>query len=285
METPKPVTTLLVALLLAVPAFAGDETASPPQPPPTGDQATELSKQVQDPLSGLILLPMMYEYASIDVLDRPVEQLLVEPTFPIKINDSWKILTHTVIPIVRLPIASEGRTTSGLSNVMFSALLAKTTQSSFTTGFGAGLLFPTASDTATLTWTHTPTGYDCWAAGPSVVGVFMKGSWVAGVLVNQTWSFAGESDLNMMQIQGFAFYNMSKGFSLGYQPLISIDWQRSADQRTMLPVGLQLDKLTMIGGVFPLGTSVGYYYNAIRPDYAPKSSWRAELYFILPEFW
>jgi len=41
----------------------------------------------------------------------------------------------------------------------------------------------------------------------------------------------------------------------------------------------------MIGGVFPLGLSMGWYYNAIRPDIAPNSTMRVELFFILPEFW
>jgi hypothetical protein len=147
-------------------------------------------------------------------------------------------------------------------------------------------MFPTASNTAPLSWTNTPTGYDCWAAGPAIVGVYKDGPWVAGALVNQMWSFGGgNSNMNMMQIQGFAFFNWGDGYYLGSMPRIMIDWTKSADQGTLLPLGLQLGKLFMIGGVFPLGLSVGGYYNVIRPDFAPESMLRVELFFILPEFW
>ena len=39
----------------------------------------------------------------------------------------------------------------------------------------------------------------------------------------------------------------------------------------------------MLGGFFPLGVSVGGYYNAIRPDDAPIAQYRAQLFFVLPE--
>ena len=251
------------------------------------DKVTELAKQSQDPLSGLILMPIEYSYApSVGPLDKSAQQVILEPTFPIKISDKWQILTHTLIPFVKLPEIGETGTSSGLSNIMTSALLSSKSASKYTWGIGGGLMFPTASNTAPLSWTNTPTGYECWAAGPAVVGVYKDGPWVAGALVNQMWSFGGgESRMNMTQIQGFAFYNWGDGYSIGYMPRISIDWTKPTDQSTLLPVGLQVGKLFMIGGVFPLGLSVGWYYNAIRPDIAPNSTMRVELFFILPEFW
>jgi len=277
----------ILLVFVAFQALAEEEIGTTTAQDASGDKATDLAKQVQDPLSGLILLPLQYNYApSIGPLDKPVHQLLIEPTFPIKINDDWKILTHTIIPYVSVPAIGDAPANSGLGNVMFSALLARKSKGHFTMGYGAGLMFPTASDTAPLSWTHSPTGFDCWAAGPSVVGVYMKGQWVGGVLVNQNWSFgSGDSDLNAMQIQGFLFYNLKKGFSIGYEPLVTIDWNKPADQSTTVPIGLQAGKLFMIGGVFPLGTSVGAYYNVIRPDVAPKGIVRVEVYTILPEFW
>ena len=251
------------------------------------DRAADLHKQVEDPLSGLILLPMLYNYASsVGPLDKPAHVMYIEPNFPIDINENWKIITHTVIPFVSLPVIGTDETSSGLSNIVFSALVAKKSQRKFTLGIGSGLVFPTASDTAPLSWTNTPTGYDCWAAGPAVVGVFKSGPWIAGALLNQMWSFGGdETTLNTMQIYGFVFYNLPKAYAIGYEPLINIDWSKPADQSTLLPIGLQAGKLFMIGGVFPFGVSVGGYYNVIRPDFAPKSTFRAEFYTILPEFW
>jgi hypothetical protein len=279
-----PAVFLLIFLFLNSSALAAEETGNNVPQPAKQDKATEISKQAQDPLSGLILIPVQYNYNfDIGPQDKSSQELLIEPTFPIKLTDKWQILTHTIIPIVNMPEIEDNKSSSGLSNIIFSALLSPKAGSKYTWGVGGGILLPTASDTAPLSWTNTPTGYDCWAAGPSVVGVYKNGPWVAGALFNQMWSFSGNSEMNAMQIQGFAFYNIGQGFSVGYMPLITIDWRRASDQSTLLPVGLQVGKLFMIKGVFPIGVSVGSYYNVIRPDYAPKNCVRAQLFFVLPE--
>ncbi len=51
---------------------------------------------------------------------------------------------------------------------------------------GPVLLFRTATD-LTL-------GSGKWGAGPSAVALLTPGRWVAGALVNNVWSFAGDSD-------------------------------------------------------------------------------------------
>ncbi|MFA6075583.1 MAG: hypothetical protein WCV63_05375 [Negativicutes bacterium] len=239
-------------------------------------------------MSGLILIPIQFNYdPNIGPSNKHSSEVFIEPTFPIKINDDWRILTHTVIPIVSVPQLATNNTNTGLSNIMLSALVSPTNDagSKFSWGVGGGLMLPTASDTNPVTYTNTPTGYDCWAAGPAVVGVYKNGHWVAGALFNQLWSFNGsaQTNINAMQIQGFAFYNIGSGYSLGYMPLININWQKEASQSTTLPVGLQFGKLFMIDGFFPLGVSVGGYYNAIRPDDAPTAQYRAQLSFVLPE--
>jgi hypothetical protein len=283
----KIILSILMVMLFAGRIFAADGLQAADDHAPKVDKASELAKQSQDPLSGLILMPVEYSYTPrVGPLDKPAQQVIFEPTFPIKINDEWQILTHTLIPFVKLPEIGEDTTSSGLSNITTSALLTSKKSAKYTWGVGGGLMFPTASNTAPLSWTNTPTGYDCWAAGPAVVGVYKDGPWVAGALVNQMWSFGGgTASMNMMQIQGFGFFNWGDGYYLGSMPRIMIDWTKSADQGTLLPLGLQIGKLFMIGGVFPLGLSVGGYYNVIRPDFAPESTLRVEMFFILPEFW
>ena len=213
---------ILLSLLLALNAYTAEESKTDKQQTAPADKATELQKEVQDPLSGLILLPIEYSYTgSVGPLQKSSQEMIIEPTFPINISKDWKILTHTLIPIVSLPEIVGEDSSSGLSNIMFSALLAKKTQKVFTWGVGAGLMFPTASNTDPISWTNTPTGYDCWAAGPSVVGVYKKGNWVAGALFNQMWTFSGESNYNVLQIQGLAYYSLGQGYSIGTMPLIT----------------------------------------------------------------
>jgi hypothetical protein len=277
---------ILVLFLFSLNAFAAEDSKTDNTQPAPVDKATEMSKEVQDPLSGLILLPMEYSYTgSVGPIQKSAQELIIEPTFPIDITDKWKILTHTLIPVVSLPQIGDDKPSTGLSNIMFSALLAKKSETKYTWGVGGGLMFPTASNTDPVSWGNTPTGYDCWAGGPSVVGVYKNGNWVAGALFNQMWTFSGKSELNLMQIQGFAYYNLGQGYSIGSMPLISVDWTKSSSQSTLIPLGLMVGKLFMIGGVFPLGLSVGTYYNIIKPDLAPQSTLNAELFFVLPTFW
>jgi hypothetical protein len=274
-------------VLLSVGVLSAEEQVAVNGPKPAvEDKATEVAMEAQDPLSGLILVPAQYTYTSnVKPLNKPVQITLLQPTFPIDINDRWKIITHTLIPYVSVPEIVGNKSSSGLGNITVQALLSEKTKGKFTWGFGGSLMLPTAADTSPISWTNTPTGYDTWAAGPAVLGVFRDGPWVGGVLFNQMWSFAGGSQthLNTLQVQPFIFYNLGQGFSFGYTPIISVDWNRSASQSTMLPVGLQFGKLFMIGGVFPLGLSVGGSYNVIRPDYTPESSVAAQLFFVLPE--
>ncbi len=275
--------TVALLLLFSGATMAADQTKALDRQPVPEDKATEMSKKVQDPLSGLILLPLEYSYtSSVGRVDKTAQQLIIEPTFPINIGEEWKILTHTLIPVVSLPQLGDDSPSSGLSNIMFSALLAKKSESSLTWGVGGGLMFPTASNTDPVSWANTPTGYDCWAGGPSVVGVYKNGNWVTGALFNQMWTFSGTSDINLMQIQAFAFYNLGQGYSISSMPLISVDWTKSSSQSTLIPLGLMVGKLFMIGGVFPLGLSVGTYYNIVKPDAAPQSTLNAELFFVLP---
>ena len=277
---------MLIVLLFVCSAFAAEDSKTDNLQPAPADKATELQKEVQDPLSGLILLPMEYSYTgSVGPIQKSAQELIIEPTFPININKNWKILTHTLIPVVSLPQIGDDKPSSGFSNIMFSALLAKKSQSKLTWGLGAGLMFPTASNTEPIAWGNTPTGYDCWAGGPSLVGVYKNGNWVVGALFNQMWTFSGESNYNVLQVQGFGYYNLGQGYSIGTMPLITIDWTTSSSQSTMFPLGLMVGKLFMIGGVFPLGLSVGTYYNIIKPDLAPQSTLNAELFFVLPTFW
>lgn len=280
------ISSVLLVFFFSSGAFAADQTETANKQEAPVDKATEIAKEAQDPLSGLILMPVQYTYTSnIEPLGKPARILLLQPTFPIDINDKWKIITHTLIPYVSLPEISGDATSSGFSNITIQALLAQKTKDKLTWGFGGSLMLPTATKTAPLSWTNTPTGYDTWAAGPSLLGVYKDGPWVAGILFSQMWSFAGDPgvNVNLLQVQPFVFYNFGKGYSVGYMPIISVNWNRSAGQSTVLPVGLQFGKLFMIGGVFPLGLSVGASYNIIRPDYTPKSSVNVQLFFVFPE--
>ncbi|MEI6286057.1 MAG: hypothetical protein WCP79_06090 [Bacillota bacterium] len=284
---------IILLFLLSCPVFAATEPCDPcqlsdgSQPQLTsaerGAEETAIAKKSQDPLGGLIMIPIQnnLNFNAGPQNNKGFFNLMVEPTFPININEDWKLLNHIVIPVNSVPTAS-GSTDTGLGNVMLTTLVTKNSTSAFTFGAGAGLFTPTQSY-ANYTNTQTPTGMNAWAAGPAVVGVYKNGPFVGGVLLNQMWSFAGPAPINQLTIQGFSSYNFDYGYSLSYMPLININWKAAPGQQVLFPIGLNVGKVFLVDGKLPIGLSVGGYYNVIRPDNAPESQLRLQLFFVLPE--
>jgi len=283
----------MLVFLVNCAAFAATEPCEPcqlsdgSQPQLTSAQRsaeeTAIAKKSQDPLGGLIMIPIQgnINFNAGPQNDKQYFNLMVEPTFPLKINDDWMTLNHIVLPVNSVPLYN-GNTETGFGNIVVSSMITKKTDSKFTFGAGAGLLMNTASY-SNLNYDTTPTGANAWAVGPAVVGVYKDGPFVGGALVNQMWSFAGPSSINQMSIQGFANYNFGYGISLNYTPLININWHASAGQQVLFPIGLGIGKVFLIDGKLPVGASVSGYYNVIRPDNAPESQLRLQLFFVLPE--
>ena len=143
-------------------------------------------------------------------------------------------------------------------------------------GLGPIVSFPTGS--ATL-------GSQKWSAGPCFVILAMPGHWVFGVLANNLWSFAGNSDradYNQMLIQYFINYNIKKGLYITMAPIITANWEASAGQQWLVPFGLGIGKVFKIGGKLPLNIQLAGFYNAIRPDYAPDWTVRVQAQVMLP---
>jgi hypothetical protein len=286
MKSVYPIVSIALVMFLYDTVPAEDRPVQPGQQTSKSAEETEIAKKTENPLSDIIMVPIQYNYApSVDPVDKSATQILIEPTFPIRLHDKWSIFTHIVIPYVALPEVEGGDKSTGWGNILATFDVSPRTGKKFTWGIGAGLMIPTATDTNPISLSNTPSGVDCWAAGPSVVFIYKSGPWVTGVLFNQFWSFAASAGtkLNQMQIQGKLFYNLGRGFSLGYVPLIRIDWDESASQSTTLPVGLQFGKVFLVSGVLSIGIGVGGYYNAIRPDTSAEYIIRGQLLLVFPE--
>jgi hypothetical protein len=60
--------------------------------------------------------------------------------------------------------------------------------------------------------------------GPGLVVLTQPGKWTLGILVNNVWSFAGQSgrkDVNQMLFQYFINYNLQKGWYITWQPTLT----------------------------------------------------------------
>ena len=282
----KAIVVLIMGLFFAAMSAIASADYAPPAAPSKGDLETAINKQVQNPLSGIIVVPIMsnWEYGAGPKNDKSLYNLSIMPTFPIMLPDNWDMINHLVLQVNQVPTLN-GSTDTGFGNLAYSVLFTKNDpdkpQQEFTFGAGGGIMMPTASYTS-FSYYQTPTGMNAWAAGPAVVGVFKKGSIVAGALFNQMWSFAGNQSVNMLQMQGFANYNVGDGIAFSYCPTASVNWQASGE-KVLLPLGLGVSKLFLLGGKLPLGIGVQYYYNVLHPTNAPEQEFRLQLFTAAPE--
>ena len=135
--------------------------------------------------------------------------------------------------------------------------------------FGAGPIvqLPTA--------TSPTVGSSVWGAGPTAVVVKTTEHIVAGVLVNNVWSFGGVESgpggkrYSTFLLEPFFNYNFGHGWFVSFAPLITADWDTRGRKWTV-PIGLVGGRIIKLGGKLPVKLSLGGYYNVIAPQYGAK---------------
>jgi hypothetical protein len=264
---------LVLAALRAVAAGSTDGSA--------GEAATEdLARKTQNPVANLISVPFQnnFNFAAGDDSDKMIYLLNVQPVVPIPLNERWNLITRTIVPVIDQPELAPGVGSEfGLGDINPTAFLSPAKPSRFIWGAGPTMTLPTASS--------TELGSGRWSAGPAAVGLFMEGPWVAGVLVNHQWDFAGWSshDVNQLLIQPFVNYNLARGWYLCSVPLATADFTTGSDNRWTVPVGGGGGKITRVGKVgLPINTQLQAFYNAETPQFAPEWQLRFQLQFLFP---
>jgi len=246
---------------------------------PAGGGQTDLAAAAQNPIANTISVPFennLYFHGGED--DGTTYVLNFQPVIPIKLNDDWNLINRPIIPLMYLPGAVAGLPeiggmpvgfddTFGLGDINYTAFLSPSNSGKFIWGAGPSITFPTATDDVL--------GSGRWSAGPSFVGLTIQKPILAGVLLRQLWSFAGDSDrrsVNQTLIQPFLNYNLDDGWYLITAPVITANWlSESSDDRWTVPLGGGVGKLFKLGDQ-PINMNVQVYYNVERPENA--SDWQ-----------
>ena len=112
------------------------------------------------------------------------------------------------------------------------------------------------------------------------------GEWTFGALINNAWSFAGNTDrndVNHMLLNLFVVRQLGSGWYVNSAPIITADWEAEGDDRWIVPIGAGGGKLVMVGGKLPLNLQTQLYYNVVRPDFGPEWQWRVQAQILLPK--
>mgnify|MGYP001451483501 FL=1 len=210
-----------------------------------------LAKAAQNPIASLISLPIQWNSTpstqwapnvtipSADPSLPPVRTnfkanqtqnvVNVQPVIPFKVSDGLTLVTRTIVPFISQP-GPRGTSIQSLGDINPSVFFVPTLKGNFTVGVGPTVVIPSATDNRLSS--------KRWSAGPTGVLVYTKGPIVAGGLINNIWSFAGDDgrDVNKMLIQPFLNYNLPKGWYLTSSPIITANWNQVENKRWTVPI-------------------------------------------------
>ena len=236
----------------------------------------DLSKAAANPLADLMSFPFQNNLnMNYGEYNRNVNILNIQPVLPFF---NGKLITRTIFPIVRIPDFSNesGKLSSGLADIMFTAFYVPESKG-LMWGFGPVIELPTGG---------SKRGTQKWSAGPSFMVLIQPGDWTIGVLINNAWSFAGNSDrddVNHMFVNVFLVLQLGGGWYVNSAPIITADWTAEPEDRWIVPLGAGAGKMSIIGGKLPLNVQTQLYYNVIRPDFGPEWQWRVQVQIMLPK--
>ena len=103
--------------------------------------------------------------------------------------------------------------------------------------------------------------------------------------MRQLWSFAGKSErraVSQLLIEPFVNYNLEGGWYLVSDSVITIDWKINSGDKVTLPLGGGFGRIFKFGNQ-PLNARAEAYYNAVRPDAAPRWTIGATIQFLFPK--
>lgn len=229
--------------------------------------ADELAKQTQNPVSSLISFPLQANW-DFGLGDRDATGTLlnIQPVVPFGVSDSTNIILRVIVPMTSQP-GSDGTRVNGLGDIVTTAFFSPARPGKLIWGVGPAFLLPSATSNAL--------GTEKFGIGPSVVALGQPGNWTVGMLFNHIWSTSGandRSDVNQTFVQPFANYNLGDGVSVGVTMEASANWE--ADEPWTAPLVFSISKVTTLGKR-PVNLLVGAGPTVTSPP--GGASWRFRL--------
>lgn len=191
--------------------------------------------------------------------------LNIQPVKAFSLSSGWNLTTRLVLPLAYEPdLFTNEEANFGLGDLTASFYLNQVSKRPLVWGVGPVFLFPTATSDAL--------GADKWGIGASLIGEYNYQNWLAGLLINNTWSIAGldhRKDINQFTLQPYVNYiiNGTNGLTLISSPVITADWEIDDDKWTV-PLGAGLGYLFQFAQ-WSTFLTVQAYGNVVAPESKP----------------
>jgi hypothetical protein len=249
---------LLIALagvLVSAAAVAADAS-------PNGADMAKLAKDLNNPTAAIYSVPLQnnFDWGAGPSGDGFQYKLNLQPVLPLNLNSDWKLLTRYVLPIFYQDdvIGTSSQTGLGDTTATFWLSPAKEQQGKPIWGVGPIVQLPTA--------TERELGQGKWGIGPSIILLQQKEGWTYGILANQIWSFAGQSnrsDVSYAFLQPFLSHTNAKHTTYGINSESVYDWEST---EWTIPINVFANQLVLVGKM-PVTFQVGArYYFDTPPD-------------------
>lgn len=238
--------------------------------------AEELSKKLQNPVSPMISLPLQgnFEFRGGAKNDGFSSTTNIQPVIPVHLNQDWNLIVRTILPVIRRERYGAADA-AGVGDITQSFFLTPSSpKNGVIWALGPVFLWPTASS--------EKLGSGKWGAGPTALLLVQEGAWTVGGLANHIWSYAGpdgRSDVSTTLLQPFLSYSFGQGFSVGLNTETNYDW---VNRKWTVPINVSASQVFNVGKQ-AMSASIGLKYYAVRPDDAPRWGVRAVLTFLFPE--
>ena len=278
---------LVVILVATVPLIAQDTPIGVPgnevatqETPAAAVNTDALRKAAQNPVASLISVPVQNNNNfGIGPDDRTQDVLNIQPVIPARVSENWNLITRIITPIIFQPTSSQpvNQGGYGFGDLNPSFFLSPAKPGKVIWGVGPTFILPTA--------TNSVLGQGKWSIGPSVVVLAQPGKWTLGGLVNNVWSFAGQSSrpaVNQMLFQYFINYNLNKGWYITWQPTLTANWEANNGGRWVVPVGGGVGRIMRLG-FQPVNLTAQFYANAVHPPGASPWGLRLQIAFLFPK--
>jgi hypothetical protein len=254
--------------------------------PAAAANADELRKEAQNPIASLISVPLQENFNfDIGPADRTQNILNIQPVIPVSLSKDWNLIVRWIAPVVYQPLPipqtsgppAQSSGVYGLGDMNPSFFFSpKKKYHGLIWGIGPTFVLPTATNTAYL-------GQGKLSMGPTVVALVQPAHWTIGLLANNVWSVAGQSDankpaVNQFLLQYFINYNLKKGWYIPWAPIMTANWEAPSGNQWVVPVGGGIGRIMKLG-FQPVNITAQFYRNVVYPT--GTSPWTMKLQFVL----
>jgi hypothetical protein len=254
-------------------------------PTAEAQESEDIRAKTQNPVGAMISVPLKNSF-DFGAPNGTAYFLNIQPVIPVTVGD-WNLINRVIAPIIsvdgfisgtpEIPSGTGGDGATGLGDINYSVFVSPAEPGKFIWGIGPSISFPTATD--------DQLGSGKWSAGPTAVVLTQPKPWTLGVLFRQIWSFAGTSlrpDVNQFLLEPFVNYNLSKGWYLISDMILTANWDADSSNQWTIPIGGGFGKMFTVGNQ-AMNSKLEAYYNVEKPDGAPDWVLSFTIQFLFPK--